>query len=83
MEGIHDIFPPDDNDDNDPLLEKKLLKRDGQYDVLKTLLGFDFDGIGKALWLEAAKWEKLSQLFVRGTGKHCAGMEAKHSSSSK
>ncbi len=59
MEGIHDIFPPGDDDTNDPLSEKKLLKRDGQYDVLKTLLGFEFDGVGKTLWLEAAKWGKL------------------------
>ena len=59
MEGIHDIFPPDDDDANDPISEKKLLKRDGQYDVLKTLLGFKFDGVGKTLWLEAAKREKL------------------------
>jgi len=59
MEGIHDIFPPDDDDANDPLSEKKLLKWDGQYDVLKTLLGFEFDGVGKTLWLEAAKREKL------------------------
>ena len=59
MEGIHNIFPPDDDDTNDPLSEKKLLKRDGQYDVLKTLLGFEFDGVGKKIWLEAAKQEKL------------------------
>jgi hypothetical protein len=59
MEGIHDIFPPDDDDANDPISEKKLLKRDGQYDVLKTLLGIEFDGVGKTLWLEAAKREKL------------------------
>jgi hypothetical protein len=55
MEGIHDVFPPDEDDANDPISEKKLIKRDGQYDVLKTLLGFEFDGVGKTLWLEAAK----------------------------
>ncbi len=59
MEGIHDIFPPDNDDTNDPLSEKKLLKRDSQYDVLKTLLGIEFDGVGKTLWLKAAKREKL------------------------
>ena len=59
MEGIHDIFSPDNDNANDPISEKKLLKRDGQYNVLKTLLGFEFDGVGKILWLEAAKREKL------------------------
>ena len=29
MEGIHDIFLPDNDDANDPLSEKKLLKREG------------------------------------------------------
>ncbi len=59
MEGIHDIFPPDDDDANDPISEKKLLKRDGQFDILKTLLGFEFDGVGKTLWLEEAKRERI------------------------
>ena len=59
MESIHDIFPPDNNNANDPISEKKLLKRDGQFDILKTLLGFEFDGVGKTLWLEEAKREKL------------------------
>ncbi len=27
--------------------------------MLKTLLGFDFDGTAKMMWLEAAKQEKL------------------------
>jgi hypothetical protein len=75
MESIHDIFPPDNNNANDPISEKKLLKRDGQFDILKTLLGFEFDGVGKTLWLEEAKREKIlttlhswSRLASRGHG---------------
>jgi len=59
MEGIHDVFSADSNDGNDPILEKKLLKGDGQYVALKTILGFEFDGNNKTLWLEEAKREKL------------------------
>jgi hypothetical protein len=60
MTGIHDIFPADDeNDEDDPISEKKLKKLEGQYSTVKTLLGFDFDGISKTMWLEAAKREKL------------------------
>jgi hypothetical protein len=59
MHGIHDVFPPDEDDSNDPILEKKLKKGEGRYDTRKTLLGFDFDGEGKTLWLESAKQEKL------------------------
>ncbi len=29
MTGIHDVFPPNGNDSNDPILEKKLLKEEG------------------------------------------------------
>jgi hypothetical protein len=40
-------------------LEKKLQKGEGIYDTRKTLLGFNFDGEGKTMWLESAKQEKL------------------------
>jgi len=60
MMGIHDVFPAYDEDDgDDPISEKKLKKLEGQYSTTKTLLGFDFDGIHKTMWLEAAKREKL------------------------
>ena len=60
MTGIHDVFPANDEDDgNDPISEKKLKKLEGQYSTVKTLLGFDFDGISKTMWLESAKREKL------------------------
>ena len=59
MTGIHDVFPTNMNNSNNPILEKKLLKGEGQYFLLKTLLGFDFDGKGKTLWLEEEKRAKL------------------------
>ena len=60
MMGIHDIFPANDLDDgDDPISEKKLKNLEGQYSTEKTLLGFDFDGICKTMWLESAKREKL------------------------
>jgi hypothetical protein len=60
MTGIHDVFPANDEDDgDDPISEKKLKKFEGQYSTIKTLLGFDFDGVNKTMWLETAKREKL------------------------
>jgi hypothetical protein len=59
MTGIHDVFPPNGDNSNDPILEKKLLKEEGRYSTQKTLLGFDFDGTTKMMWLEAAKRETL------------------------
>jgi hypothetical protein len=59
MTGIQDVFPPDNDDSNDPISEKKLRQQEGQFSTCKMLLGFNFDGIMKTLWLEDAKWEKL------------------------
>ncbi len=59
MTGIHDVFLANINDGNDPISKKKLLKGDGQYSLMKTLLGFDFDGVHKTLWLEEEKRAKL------------------------
>jgi hypothetical protein len=55
MMGIHDMFPPDANDSNDPISEKKLRAQEGLYSRRNTLLGFDFNGTAKTMWLEAAK----------------------------
>jgi hypothetical protein len=44
MSGIHDVFPADMVNSNNPILEKKLLNGEGQYALIKMLLGFDFDG---------------------------------------
>jgi len=59
MEGIHDIFPADDNDDNDPISYKKLRKLEGMWALTKDILGFTFDGVNKTLWLEHPKREAL------------------------
>jgi len=59
MTGIHDVFPADIVDSNDPISEKKLLKGERQYALFKTMLGFDFDGKLKTMWLEEEKRAKL------------------------
>ena len=43
----------------DPISEKKLKQLDGEYSTKKTILGFDFDGIEKMIWLEEAKQAHL------------------------
>jgi hypothetical protein len=49
MMGIHDVFPANITDNEDPILEKKLLKGEGQCSLIKTLLGFEFDGKQKTM----------------------------------
>jgi hypothetical protein len=59
MTGIHDVFPADIVDSNDPISENKFLKGEGQYSLFKMLLGFEFDGKQKMMWLEEEKRAKL------------------------
>ena len=42
--GIDDIFPPDAKDEDDPIFLKKILKKEGEWAVVKDVLGFIFDG---------------------------------------
>jgi hypothetical protein len=65
MTGIHDVFPADDNDENDPLSLKKLMKLEGQFSYEKELLGFDFDGILKTMILNKNKRELLLAILHR------------------
>ena len=55
MHGIHDVFPPEDDDERDPISVKKLRKGDGVFSTTKCVLGFDFDGVDKTIWLEEEK----------------------------
>ena len=55
MMAIHDVFLPDEIDDNNPISEKKLKQGDGEYAPTKTILGFELDGKEKTIWLEEAK----------------------------
>jgi hypothetical protein len=36
-----------------------LIKEGGQYSTQEALLGFDFDGLTKTMWLESVKRRKL------------------------
>ncbi len=68
MLGIRDMFPPDNNNSNDPLSERKLIKDEGQYSTQKTLLSFDFDSLAKTMWLESANREKPLPFLRAGYG---------------
>jgi hypothetical protein len=63
MTGTHDVFPVDLVDSNDLISKKKLLKGEGQYSLFKTMLGFDFDGKRKMMWLEEEKRAKLLKIL--------------------
>jgi hypothetical protein len=55
MFGIHDVFPADQDDANDPISLKKLKQLEGQWALEKEILGFDFDGEDKTMILATQK----------------------------
>lgn len=59
MHGIHDVFPANEQDSDDPISLKKLRKGDGSWMLRKDILGFTFDGDAKTLWLESPKRDIL------------------------
>jgi hypothetical protein len=65
MHGVHDVFPADEIDDNDPLSLKKLLKLEGEWALLKEVLGFEFDGVAKTMQLEPKKRDALLDVLSK------------------
>jgi hypothetical protein len=59
MSGVHDVFPADAVDKEDPLSLKKLLKDEAKWALVKDVLGFGFDGWEKTIWLEEGKRDAL------------------------
>ena len=59
MYGIHDVFPPDDIDEDERISKKKLLTSDGSWALVKDILGLTFDGDTKTVWLENDKRDAI------------------------
>jgi hypothetical protein len=55
MCGIHNVFPQDDKEEDDPISLKKLLQQDGAWEMIKDLLGFVFNGVDHTMWLLEGK----------------------------
>ena len=63
MTGIHDVFPPNEDDEEDPISLKKLKKFEVMWLLYKDILGFTFDGLEKTIWLEKPKRDALLELL--------------------
>jgi hypothetical protein len=59
MTGIYDMFPEAKDNNKDPISLKKMKRGESQLSTRKMLLGFDFDGNKKTLWLKHEKRDKL------------------------
>ena len=44
MTGRHDVFPPDNDDNQDAISLKKILKKEAAWATIKNVLVFEFDG---------------------------------------
>jgi hypothetical protein len=80
MHGIHNVFPEHDNDANNPIAKNKLLKGEGQMSTTKMLLGFDFNGKDKTMWLEMAKQNQLLTIlhsWIRTSKRSAQGIQFK------
>jgi hypothetical protein len=69
MTGIHDVFPTNITDSEDLILEKKLLKGEEQYTLIKILLWFDFDGKQKECGLKRRNGQNSSLPCTAGSGR--------------
>ena len=77
MHGVHDVFPPAEEDTLDALSYKKLLKQEGMWALVKDILGFTFDGLEKTLWLEEPKRDALLTIlhgWLRSSQRSQAGI---------
>ena len=59
IQGVRDIFPADENDEEDPLSLKRLRKLEAMWVLHKDILGFPFDGVEKTIWLEEEKRDAI------------------------
>jgi hypothetical protein len=73
MCAIHEVFPPDEDDKNDPILLKKILQGEGSWDIIKEILGFCFHGGNKTMWVSEGKRDTLIETmrgWLRSTAKN-------------
>ena len=75
MTGIHDVFPPNEDDEEDPISLKKLKKFEAMWLLYKDILGFTFDGLEKTIWLEKPKRNALLELLCIWIRKASKGKE--------
>ncbi len=74
---IHDVFPLSNDNSKDPISAKKLQKGNGTFESKKCILGFNFDGNSKLIWLEEEKRAALLTIlhqWLRGATKSKQGI---------
>ena len=57
--GVHNVFPVDEDDNEDLLSLKKMKKLESMWALEKDILGFTFDGKNKTIMLDKTKRDSL------------------------
>jgi hypothetical protein len=88
MHGVHSIFPPDEDDEEDAIAFKKLKRGDGKWMIRKDELGWTFDGRAKTMELEQEKvthllatlnnWTRTGKRGIPFKEFHSTTMKVKH-----
>ncbi len=65
--GIHDVFPPSNDDSKDPILAKKLQKGDGTFESNKCILGFDLMATEKQCGWKEKRGRHYFQSYINGS----------------
>jgi hypothetical protein len=77
MYGIHDVFPPEMQQDEDPISFQKLKQGDGSWALLKDILGLTFNGTDKTVWLDDNKRKAILtviQGWIRSSNRRHSGI---------
>ena len=59
MNGIHDVFPKEADNEEASILLNNIKKQEVQWNLEKEVLGFQFDATKKTIWLAAKKRDAL------------------------
>ena len=60
---MRSIFPANNDDSKDPISEKKMIRKDGQWRNGKDVLGWIFKGKNKTMVLEGVKIEIILSIL--------------------
>ena len=52
---MHSVFPGNTANSEDPIFEKKMIEKDGQWREEKDILGWTFEGVERTVVLEERK----------------------------
>jgi hypothetical protein len=69
---------PTEDKTKDPISTRKLNKGGGPFESQKCLLGLDFNGVNRTLWLKEAKWASLLSINLQSCTNGSGGQQGQN-----